>query len=105
VPANQLHQIADGENVRVAGIVLVRQRPGTAKGTTFVTIEDETGPINLLIWLDVWKKFYKISYTAHGYLVHGRLQNHKDVIHVVVSKLENLPKDLSNMNLRARNFH
>jgi len=55
VPASQLRDSNDGSFVRVAGLVLVRQRPGTAKGITFVTIEDETGVANLIIRMDVWE--------------------------------------------------
>jgi error-prone DNA polymerase len=105
VTANQLPTIENGQFVRVAGIVLVRQRPGTAKGITFVTIEDETGPINLIIRMEVWNKFYKIARTASGYVAHGKLQNFKGVIHVLVSKLENLPKALASIDAKSRDFH
>jgi error-prone DNA polymerase len=105
VPANGLPAIENGQYIRVAGIVLVRQRPGTAKGITFVTIEDETGPINLIIRMEVWNKFYKIARTASGYVAHGKLQNFKGVIHVLVSKLENLPKALASIDAKSRDFH
>jgi error-prone DNA polymerase len=105
IPGNQLSKIANDSFVRVAGIVLVRQRPGTAKGITFVTIEDETGPINLIIRMEVWDKFYKIARTASGYIAHGKLQNYKGVIHVLVSKLENLPRALGGVEVKSRDFH
>jgi error-prone DNA polymerase len=105
VPGNKLASLPDKVFVRVAGIVLVRQRPGTAKGITFVTIEDETGPINLIIKMDVWNKFYKIARTASGYVAHGKLQNYKGVIHVLVSKLENLPKAIASIDVKSRDFH
>ena len=60
VPAEKLKTWPDGKPVRVAGIVLVRQRPGTAKGITFVTLEDETGTINLIVWQDVWQKYRRV---------------------------------------------
>lgn len=56
--ALQLHSVAHGRKVRACGIVTVRQRPGTAKGTMFVTLEDETGPVNVIVWpamVDVWR--------------------------------------------------
>jgi error-prone DNA polymerase len=68
VPAGKLMDMKNGMFVRVAGIVLVRQRPGTAKGITFVTIEDETGVANLIIRMEIWDKFYKIVRTAPGYI-------------------------------------
>lgn len=105
VPASSLPEFSDGEYLRVAGIVLVRQRPGTAKGITFVTIEDETGPINLIIKMDVWNKFYKVARTAPGYIAHGRLQNYKGVIHILVYRLENLSESLHGMNVTPRDFH
>ena len=105
IPSSKLRDIEHGTYVRVAGIVLVRQRPGTAKGITFVTIEDETGQINLIIRLDTWEKYYRVARTAPGYIAHGRLQNHKGIIHVLVSRLENLSESLQAMNLNARNFH
>jgi error-prone DNA polymerase len=104
-PSRQLRDLKQGTYVRVAGIVLVRQRPGTAKGITFVTLEDEQGQINLIIRLNTWEKFYRVARTAPGYIAHGRLQNHKGIIHVLVTKLENLSESLQAMNLSARNFH
>ena len=89
VPAAQLANLKNGRFVRVGGLVLVRQRPGTAKGITFVTIEDETGIANLIVRMDVWERFYQVARTASAYIAHGRLQKEKEVIHVLVTKLEN----------------
>jgi error-prone DNA polymerase len=104
VPAAELAAIHDGRFVRVAGLVLVRQRPGTAKGITFVTIEDETGTANLIIKMDVWNRFYTIARTAPAYIVHGRLQNQQGVIHVLVQRLENLSAALSGIRSQSRDF-
>ena len=73
-PAVSLITIANGQFVRVAGVVLMRQRPSTAGGITFVTLEDETGQANLIIKRDVWERFYKIARTAAAFIAHGRLQ-------------------------------
>jgi error-prone DNA polymerase len=105
IPAAELAKLKDGILVRVAGIVLVRQRPETAKGITFVTIEDETGVTNLIIRMGVWDKFYKIARTAPGYIAHGKLQIHEGIVHVLVSKLENLSQKLMAMNSHSRDFH
>jgi len=104
VPAAELAAIRDGRFVRVAGLVLVRQRPGTAKGITFVTLEDETGVANLIIKMDVWNRFYTVARTAPAYIAHGRLQNQQGVIHVLVQRLENLSIALSGIRSQSRDF-
>lgn len=103
-PARRLASLPDGRYVRVGGLVLVRQRPGTAKGITFVTIEDETGVANLIIRPEVWERFYQIARTAPAYIAGGRLQNHEGVIHVLVSRLENLNDALHGLRTTSRDF-
>ena len=98
-------KIVGSGHVRVAGIVLVRQRPSTAKGITFVTLEDETGVANLIIRQDVWQRFYRVARTAAGLIAHGRLQRHGRVIHVLVSKLEDLSEQLRGLGKQSRDFH
>ncbi len=104
VPAAQLANLKNGRFVRVGGLVLVRQRPGTAKGITFVTIEDETGTANLIVRMDVWERFYQVARTASAYIAHGRLQKEKEVIHVLVTKLENLAETLQGLRTQSRDF-
>jgi len=105
VPASRLATHPRDRHVRVAGIVLVRQRPSTAKGITFVTLEDETGVANLIIRQDVWQRFYRVARTAAGMIAHGRLQRHGRVIHVLVSKLEDLSEQLRGLGTQSRDFH
>jgi error-prone DNA polymerase len=105
LPAKKLADMKDGCYVRVAGLVLVRQRPGTAKGITFVTLEDETGVANLIIRMDVWEKFYTVARTAPAFIAHGRLQNQQGVVHVLVAKLENLNDSLNELQSASRDFH
>jgi error-prone DNA polymerase len=102
--AAKLGELKDGRFVRVAGLVLVRQRPGTAKGITFVTIEDETGTSNLIIRMDVWERFYHVARTAPAFIASGRLQNQQGVVHVLVSRLENLSDAISDLRSRSRDF-
>jgi error-prone DNA polymerase len=106
VPAASLAKIKDGEFIRVAGLVLLRQRPGTAGGIIFVTLEDETGQANLVIKQSVWKRFYKVARTARAFIAHGRLQKSgelgNEIIHLVVSKLEDL---MVTVHTRSRDFH
>jgi error-prone DNA polymerase len=105
VPADRLAMHPADRHVRVAGIVLVRQRPSTAKGITFVTLEDETGTVNLIIRQDVWQRFYRVARTAAGLIASGRLQRHQEVIHVLVSKLEDLGPALGGLGQQSRDFH
>ena len=104
-PAAQLAETRDGRFVRVAGLVLVRQRPSTAKGITFVTLEDETGVANLIVRMEVWERYYQVARTASSLLAHGRLQNQQGVIHVLVSRLENLAGRIGAMKSQSRDFH
>jgi len=68
VSAARLPERADKDAVRVAGLVLVRQRPPTANGTVFMTLEDETGLINLIIWARTWERYRKIAAEHHGFV-------------------------------------
>jgi len=92
--AEQLVDCPDNRYVRVAGLVLLRQRPSTAKGITFVTIEDETGTINLVLRQQVWERYYRIARRSNAWLVHGTLENRNQVQHVVVHRLEDLSTHL-----------
>lgn len=104
-PAGELASGQNGQFVRVAGLVLVRQRPSTAKGITFVTLEDETGVANLIIRVDVWEKYYQVARAASAIIASGRLQIQREVIHVLVAKLENLAGCIGGMKSQSRDFH
>ena len=86
------------------GLEAVRQRPGTAKGITFVTLEDETGVANLIIRPDVWKKFRTAALGATVLLARGRLQREGLVIHVLVTHLENLSERIQELTSQSRDF-
>jgi error-prone DNA polymerase len=90
VTADRLNAIRDGRRLSIAGLVLIRQRPGSAKGVVFITIEDETGVANLVVWPDVFEKQRKIVMGARLMAVHGIVQRDPDseVIHVVARRLE-----------------
>jgi error-prone DNA polymerase len=90
VTAEQLASLKDGRRLSMAGVVLIRQRPGTSKGVVFITIEDETGIANLVVWPAVFEKQRKIVMGARLMAVHGIVQKDPDseVIHVVVGGLE-----------------
>jgi error-prone DNA polymerase len=103
-PAIALAELPNDRFVRVAGLVLVRQRPGTAKGITFVTLEDETGTANLIIRQNIWERFYRAARTAVALIAHGRLQIKDEVIHVLVSRLEDLSDRLPSLRSQSRDF-
>ncbi|MBT0781015.1 error-prone DNA polymerase [Paracoccus sp. pheM1] len=83
VPAAGLARLPNRASLRMAGIVLVRQRPGSANGTCFVTLEDETGVANLVIWEKTFARFRKVVMTARLLEVHGQLQRAAGVTHIV----------------------
>jgi error-prone DNA polymerase len=90
ITADQLKSIRDGKRLSIAGLVLIRQRPGSAKGVVFITLEDETGIANLVVWPDVFEKQRKIVMGARLMAVQGIVQQDEDdgVIHVVARRLE-----------------
>ncbi|MEX1108491.1 MAG: OB-fold nucleic acid binding domain-containing protein, partial [Dongiaceae bacterium] len=92
--AMRLVGIGNERRVRVAGIVLVRQRPGTASGVIFATLEDETGIANIVIWPKIFERFRPIVLGAKLLGVDGRLQREGRVIHVIADRLTDLSSDL-----------
>ncbi|MEZ5774604.1 MAG: error-prone DNA polymerase [Hyphomicrobiaceae bacterium] len=95
VDAQALKALRDGARTAIAGVVLVRQRPGSAKGVVFMTLEDEMGVANCVIWPNVLERFRKVVMTARLVLVSGRIQRHQDIIHLVAERLEDLSDWLS----------
>ncbi len=91
-------------HLRVAGLVILRQRPSTAKGITFVTLEDETGTANLVVRQEIWQRYYRVARTCPAWIAHGKLEKKSGVIHVVVNRLEDLSAKLLELNARSRDF-
>ena len=83
----ELTHLHDGDPIKVAGLVLVRQRPGTAKGICFITIEDETGSANLVVFPNIFQQFRKEILQSRLLMVEGKLQIEGEVIHVIVQHL------------------
>ena len=105
----------DGARVSVAGLVLIRQRPGTAKGVTFLTLEDETGPANIVVWRDRFEADRKTLMTSAFLMVTGKIQREGEVIHLVGEAFVDLSSALSRLRGkgapgsarigRSRDFH
>ncbi|NHF73837.1 error-prone DNA polymerase [Paracoccus xiamenensis] len=87
VSTGDLDRLPNGKLVRLAGLVLIRQRPGSAKGVCFVTVEDEDGSANLVLWQNVFDRFRKAAMTARVIAIEGRIQRAEGVTHVVVQTL------------------
>ncbi|HEY4116700.1 MAG TPA: error-prone DNA polymerase [Byssovorax sp.] len=104
--AIDLATMPDRRSVTVAGLVIGRQRPATASGVTFVTLEDETGMVNLVVRMDVWSANYGVARHAKLLLARGRLEREGDVVHVLVKTLERLePPKGGAVDAKSRDFH
>lgn len=87
--ARQL-DLPGGARVAVAGIVICRQRPGTAKGVIFVTLEDETGTVNVIVWAKIFERYRRAVIAGRCLKVTGRLQREGDVLHVVAERIDDI---------------
>ena len=98
IRADQIATVPEGRRVKVGGVVLVRQRPGSSKGVVFITLEDETGIANIVVWPKVFDTFRPVVMGARMMLIEGRLQravdSEGDVIHLVAERLEDRTADL-----------
>jgi error-prone DNA polymerase len=105
VPTRELWEQPNGKWVRTAGLVITRQRPGSAGGVTFVTMEDETGYVNLIVWNRVAVEQRAALLESRLLEVHGKLQREGDVQHVIAQRLTNLSSLLGELMVASRNFH
>jgi error-prone DNA polymerase len=87
IPAERLLSVADGSRVLIAGAVTHRQRPATARGVTFLNIEDETGMVNVVCTPGLWARYRKLAQTASGLLIRGRVQNASGAVTVMAERL------------------
>ena len=100
----ELARARDGQRLTVAGIVLVRQRPGSARGVLFITIEDETGHANLIVWPSVFDRQRRLVLTASMLACRGKVQREGEVIHVVADHLTDLSSLLRSVGQRGEDF-
>lgn len=94
----------DGRWVEAAGIVLVRQRPGSAKGVMFITLEDESGIANLIVWTKVFEKYRRIILSAGMIAVRGQVQREGEVVHLIAQRLTDLSGELASVGDRDGAF-
>ena len=88
--ADQLSQPPAQARVCVAGLVILRQRPGTAKGVIFITLEDETGTVNIVVWRKIFERYRRAVISARLMRVTGRVQREAGVTHVIAEKIEDI---------------
>jgi error-prone DNA polymerase len=105
VTAAQLRELPHGKLASAAGLVIGRQRPDTASGVIFVTLEDETGMINVVVWRDVAERQRRPLLGSHLLAVHGTVERQGDVIHLVAGKLVDHSALLGRLVARSRDFH
>ena len=110
-PFNQCRQqkmleaLGNRRFVRVAGLVTCRQRPGTASGVVFLTLEDETGNINVIVWPAIQERYRQSLMTAQLLLVKGTVESRDGVTHVIASALEDCSHHLQALSVQSRDFH
>ncbi|MDQ7979872.1 error-prone DNA polymerase [Paraburkholderia sp. SARCC-3016] len=105
MPAEALARYRDGQLARACGIVTVRQRPGTANGVMFMTLEDETGSINVIVWQSVLERQRREALGSSLLAVYGVWQRQGDVKHLVAQRLVDVSHLLGELPTASRNFH
>lgn len=88
--AARLDEPPEGARITVAGLVILRQRPGTAKGVIFLTLEDETGVVNIVVWRTLYERFRRAVISGRLLRVTGRVQRQSGVVHVVAERIEDI---------------
>ncbi|MFN7497391.1 MAG: error-prone DNA polymerase [Hyphomonadaceae bacterium] len=104
VTSQALKTAPNGARVDIAGLVLVRQKPGTAKGVLFVTLEDEFGSANVIVWPKIFERFRRETLAAKFMGIRGRLQREHDVIHVIADRVTNLNPRLAELSDSSHSF-
>ena len=103
--AAQLNALSHGRPARAAGLVITRQKPGTAAGTAFLTLEDETGTVNVVVWRDIAEGQRREFLGARLLAVSGRVQREGAVVHLIARRLADLSLLLGRLPVRSRDFH
>jgi len=103
--AIQLNALPSGTRASYVGMTICRQRPGTATGVTFYTLEDETGFVNMVVWRQVFERFSILARTAVLLGVSGKIQNENGVVHLIADELWEPEIPFDPQGTTARNFH
>lgn len=103
--SRELQAVEHGRPVSIAGLVTGRQRPGTASGVTFVTLEDEFGNVNVVVWRDLAERQRKVLVGSQLLKVDGRWEKEGEVRHLIAGRLSDLSELLDGINVRSRDFH
>jgi error-prone DNA polymerase len=103
--AREIAQLPHGRIARAAGLVTCRQRPDTESGVTFVTLEDETGMVNVVVWRDLAQRQRRELLAAQLLGVYGKLERQGEVIHLIAGRLVDLSPLLGRLETRSRDFH
>jgi error-prone DNA polymerase len=105
ITAADVARAPHGRNVRTAGIVIGRQRPDTVSGVIFVTLEDETGATNVIVWRDLFDRQRRELLGSRLMAVYGRVERESDVVHLIAGHLVDLTPMLGSLPTRSRDFH
>ncbi len=103
--SKELLEVEHGRPVSIAGLVTGRQRPGTASGVTFVTLEDEFGNVNVIVWRDLAERHRKVLVGSQLLKVDGRWESEGNVRHLIAGRLSDLTPLLDGISVRSRDFH
>ncbi len=101
----ELHGVEHGDSIAVAGLVVGRQRPQTASGVTFVTLEDEHGMVNVVVWRELAERQRRALVGSQLLKVSGRLEQENGVRHLIARRLEDVTPLLQGLDVRSRDFH
>jgi error-prone DNA polymerase len=105
VTAADIRACKHGSSINTVGLVISRQRPGTATGVVFITLEDETGVINLIVWSNLVETQRREVLGAHLMGVVGEVQRQGEVVHVIAKRLHDHSSLLGRLSVQSRNFH
>ena len=102
--AREVLRLTHGRRAHAAGLVITRQRPGTATGVVFLTLEDETGPLNVIVWSSLFERERRIVLGARLMGVTGEVQREGEVVHLIARKLEDRTALLGGLRTVSRDF-
>jgi error-prone DNA polymerase len=105
ISAAEVQSTVSGRFIKAAGIVTCRQHPSTAKGTTFVTLEDETGYVNVIVWAGVAERYRKTLVLSRFMIVTGKIERQGRVVHLIAERLVDETRLLGELATSSRDFH